>query len=149
TRGRNSLAPDAGEAWQGFVVEHVVSRSVRDSAALLDATSGYCLGDPHIAPAPARPYLREIGASPGRLRVGVALREAAGERFHPDAAEAVAGAARLLAELGHEVEEVSPQYDAPLLLEAFMVFFAAGVGHAIEDHAAATGKVPTVDLIER
>jgi amidase len=47
------------------------------------------------------------------------------------------------------VEEVSPQYDAPLLLEAFMTFFAAGVGHAIEEHAAATGKVPSIDLIER
>jgi amidase len=148
TRGRNSLAPDAGEAWQGFVVEHVVSRSVRDSAALLDATAGYCPGDPSIAPPPARLYL-QAGASPGRLRIGVALHEAAGERFHPDAAEAVARAARLLAELGHEVEEVSPQYDAPLLLEAFMTFFAAGVGHAIEEHAAATGKVPSIDLIER
>ena len=79
----------------------------------------------------------------------MAFHEAAGERFHPDAAEAVAGAARLLAELGHEVEEVSPQYDVPPLLEAFMTFFAAGVGHAIEEHAAATGKVPSVDLIER
>jgi amidase len=148
TRGRNSLAPDAGEAWQGFVVEHVVSRSVRDSAALLDATAGYCPGDPSIAPPPARPYL-QAGASPGRLRIGVALHEAAGERFHPDAAEAVARAAHLLAELGHEVEEVSPQYDVPPLLEAFMTFFAAGVGHAIEEHAAATGKVPSVDLIER
>jgi amidase len=148
TRGRNSLAPDAGEAWQGFVVEHVVSRSVRDSAALLDATAGYCPGDPSIAPPPARLYL-QAGASPGRLRIGVALHGAAGERFHPDAAEAVARAAHLLAELGHEVEEVSPQYDVPLLLEAFMTFFAAGVGHAIEEHAAATGKVPSVDLIER
>jgi amidase len=149
TRGRNSLAPDAGEAWQGFVVEHVVSRSVRDSAALLDATAGYCPGDPSVAPIPVRPYLQEVGAPPGRLRIGVALHEAAGERFHPDAAEAVARAARLLADLGHEVEEVSPQYDAPLLLEAFMTFFAAGVGHAIEEHAAATGKVPSADLIER
>lgn len=149
TRGRNSLAPDAGELWQGFVAEHVVSRTVRDSAALLDATAGYCPGDPHIAPVPARPYLQEVGAAPGRLRVGVALREAAGETFHPDAAAAVARAARLLADLGHEVEEASPRYDAPLLLEAFMTYFAAGVGYAIEEHAAATGKVPSVGLIER
>ena len=149
TRGRNTLAPDAGEAWQGFVAEHVVSRSVRDSAALLDATAGYCPGDPSIAPVPARHYLEEVGAQHGRLRIGVALHEAAGQRFHPDAAAAVATAAHLLADLGHEVEEISPQYDAPMLLEAFMTFFAAGVGHAIEEHAAATGKVPSVDLIER
>ncbi len=149
TRGRNTLAPKAGETWQGFVAEHVVSRSVRDSAALLDATAGYCPGDPNIAPVPERPFLREVGAPPGRLRIGVALSEAGGQRFHPEAAAAVAKAARLLADLGHDVEEVSPQYDSPLLLEAFMTFFAAGVGHAIEEHAAATGKVPSVDLIER
>jgi amidase len=149
TRGRNSLAPDAGEAWQGFVAEHVVSRSVRDSAALLDATAGYCPGDPSIAPAPSRPFLCEIDAPPGRLRVGVALHEAAGERFHPDAAVAVSAAAHLLADLGHHVEEISPDYDARLLLEGFMTFFAAGVGHAIEEHATATGRVPSADLIER
>lgn len=149
TRGRNSLAPDAGEAWQGFVAEHVVSRSVRDSAALLDATAGYCTGDPNIAPLPERPFLAEVGAEPGRLRIGVALREAAGERFHPEAATAVGNAARLLADLGHHVEEASPDYDAPLLLDGFMTFFAAGVGHAIEEQAAAAGIAPSADLIER
>ncbi len=149
TRGRNTMAPDAGEAWQGFVAEHVVSRSVRDSAALLDATAGYCPGDPHIAPAPARPYLQDVGADPGRLRIGVALTGHAGEPFHPDARDAVAKAAKLLADLGHEVEEVSPQYDKTLMLEAFMTYFAAGVGYAIEEQAKATGLVPSVDLIER
>jgi amidase len=149
TRGRNSMAPDAGEAWQGFVAEHVVSRSVRDSAALLDATAGYCAGDPNIAPLPARPFLAEVGADPGRLRIGVAQHEAAGERFHPEAAAAVAHAARLLADLGHDVEDASPAYDAPLLLEGFMTFFAAGVGHAIEEQAAATGVAPSAELIER
>ena len=149
TRGRNSMAPDAGEAWQGFVAEHVVSRSVRDSAALLDATAGYCPGDPHIAPLPARPFLAEVGAGPGRLRIGFARLGYAGEPFHPDAQAAVAKTAKLLEELGHDVEEVSPTYDKPLLLEAFMTYFAAGVGHAIETQAAATGLVPSVDLIER
>jgi amidase len=150
TRGRNSLAPDAGESWQGFVAEHVVSRSVRDSAALLDATAGYCPGDPSVVPPPARPFLTEIGADAGRLRIGVALhRTASGQRFHPDAEAAVAGAATLLADLGHEVEEVSPEYDAPLLLDAFMTFFAAGVGHAVEERAAATGQVPSADMLER
>jgi amidase len=149
TRGRNSMAPDAGEAWQGFVAEHVVSRSVRDTAALLDATAGYCPGDPNVAPLPARPFLAELGIPAGRLRIGVALHRAAETPFHADAAAAVAAAARLLAELGHEVEEVSPDYDAPLLLEALMTFFAAGVGHAIEEHAAATAQAPSADLIER
>ena len=149
TRGRNSLAPDAGEAWQGFVAEHVVSRSVRDTAALLDATAGYCPGDPHIAPPPSRAFLQEVGAAPGRLRIGVALHEMAGQELHPDTRAAVAKAARLLADLGHDVEEVSPEYDVPLLLDAFMAFFAAGVGLAIEEQAKATGRVPSHDLIER
>ena len=121
---------------------------MRDTAALLDATAGYHPGDPHIAPVPQRPFLAEVGAPPGRLRIGVALHEAAGERFHPDAAAAVGNAARLLEGLGHTVEEASPQYDAGLLLEAFMTYFAAGVGHAIEEHAALTGKVPSAETIE-
>lgn len=149
TRGRNSLAPDAGEAWQGFVAEHVVSRSVRDTAALLDATAGPCPGDPHMAPPPARPFLAEVGAAPGRLRIGVALHTMAGQTLHPEARQAAENAARLLADLGHEVEPVSPDYDAELLLDAFMTFFAAGVGHAIEEKAAATGRVPSPSLIEQ
>lgn len=148
TRGRNSLAPDAGEAWQGFVAEHVVSRSVRDSAALLDATAGYRLGDPHVAPLPRRSFLEEASAPPGKLHIGVALSGLNAKKFHPDAAAAVAHAAHLLADLGHEVEEASPDYESELLLDAFMTFFAAGVGHAIEEHSAASGKVPGPDLIE-
>jgi amidase len=148
TRGRNSLGPDAGEAFQGLVAEHVVSRSVRDSAALLDATAGYSPGDPHVAPLPARPFLAEVGADPGRLRIGVALREAAGKRFHPDAEAAATATARLLESLGHHVEEASPEYDAALLGDAFMVFFAAGIGQMVGDHAAATGQVPARDLLE-
>lgn len=149
TRGRNTLAPDAGEAWQGFVAEHVVSRTVRDSAALLDATAGYCPGDPNIAPLPARPFLDEVTTPPGRLRIGAALHGAANRGFHKDAAAAVAKAAQLLSDLGHEVEEASPEYDAELMLEGFMVFFAAGTGYAIEEHAKASGKIPSNALIER
>jgi amidase len=149
TRGRNSLGPDAGEGWHGMVAEHVVSRSVRDSAALLDRTAGYSVGDPHVAPLPARPFLAEVGADAGRLRIGVALHEAGGVRFHPDCAAAVERTARLLADLGHDVEEVSPTYDWSLLGEAVMAFFAASVGRAIEDHAAETGRVPSVETVER
>jgi amidase len=127
----------------------VVSRSVRDSAALLDCTAGYSVGDPHVAPLPARPFRAEVGADPGRLRIGVALSQAGGVRFHPDCAEAAKRTATLLADLGHEVEEVSPTYDWALLGEAIMVFFAASVGRAIEDHAAETGRTPSVDNVER
>src|SRR6266480_4339939 len=71
SRGRNSLGPDYGDMFSGLVCEHVVSRSVRDTAAILDAVHGAMPGDPYAAPPPARPYLDEIGADPGRLRIGI------------------------------------------------------------------------------
>jgi amidase len=79
----------------------------------------------------------------------VALHEAGGVRFHPDCAAAVERTARLLADLGHDVEEVSPSYDWAELGEAVMAFFAASVGRAIEDHAADTGRTPSVETVER
>ena len=69
TRGRNTMAPGLGEGLGGCSVEHAVTLSVRDSAALLDATSGPGAGDPYVAPAPARPFRQEVGAEPGALRI--------------------------------------------------------------------------------
>ena len=71
SRGRVSLGPDESEGWAGLVVRHVVTRSVRDSAALLDVLEGYMPGDSYTAPPPARPYANEVGADPGRLRIGL------------------------------------------------------------------------------
>ena len=107
SRGRVTLGPDAGEAWSGCVTELVVSRSVRDTAAVLDAVAGYSTGDPVTAPPPRRPYLDEVGANPGRLRVGMfwGNRETPGA---PEAREAVETCARLLAELGHDVHDGHP-----------------------------------------
>ena len=70
TRARNPLGPEYGDAVSGWAVEHVVTRTVRDSAAVLDATHGPMLGDPTVAPPPDRPFLDEVGADPGRLRIG-------------------------------------------------------------------------------
>src|SRR5262249_58939371 len=70
SRGRISLGPAAGEGWNGLAGEHVVARTVRDSAALLDATEGYMPGDPYAAPPPERPFLEEAKRAPGRLRIG-------------------------------------------------------------------------------
>src|SRR5438105_14236562 len=74
SRGRVSLGPDAGESWAGAVAEHVVTRSVRDTAALLDAVAGPMPGDPYFAPPPARPFAAEVGLRPGRLRIGLMTR---------------------------------------------------------------------------
>ena len=71
TRARNPLGPEYGDVVGGWAVEHALTRSVRDSAALLDATSGPRLGDPYPAPPPARPFAAEVGADPGRLRIAL------------------------------------------------------------------------------
>ena len=148
TRGRNPLGPDAAEHWNGLVVEHVVTRSVRDSAALLDCTAGADVGDPHVAPPPARPFLQEVGADPGRLRIGVNSTGAQGADFSPDCVAAVESTARLLADLGHRVEEASPSWDAEALGAAFMAIFAANTALAIADRQAATGIAPSGDNLE-
>jgi amidase len=109
SRGRVSWGPEYGELWQGLAIEHVVTRSVRDTAAILDAVSGPMPGDPYFAPPPARPFREEVGASPGRLRIGLMTRAPGGaSQVHPDCVTAAREAARLLESLGHLVEESYP-----------------------------------------
>jgi amidase len=105
TRGRVSLGPDEGEAWSGLVVRHVLTRSVRDSAAVLDAVAGAQPGDPYAAPPPSRAFLDDVGAPGPRLRVGARVR-APGDLavVAPDCVAAVEDAASVLASLGHVVE---------------------------------------------
>jgi amidase len=105
TRARNPLGPEYGDVAAGGAAEHALTRSVRDSAALLDATSGPDVGDPYWAPPPARPFLAEAGADPGRLRIGYTTRTPDGDSGHPDCVAAAEHAARLCASLGHEVTE--------------------------------------------
>ena len=105
TRARNPLGPEYGDVAAGGAAEHALTRSVRDSAALLDATSGPDLGDPYWAPPPDRPFGAEVGADPGRLRIGYTTRTPEGDLGHPDCVAAAEHAARLCATLGHEVAE--------------------------------------------
>jgi amidase len=119
TRGRVSLAPEYGEVVGGWAVEHAVTRSVRDSAALLDATAGTEPGDPYQAPAPAGRFVREVGRDPGRLRVGYSGRTADGTPGHPHCLAALDDAVRLCADLGHEVvaaslPEITPDVGAAI-----------------------------------
>ena len=107
TRARNPLGPEYGDVAAGGAAEHALTRSVRDSAALLDATSGPDVGDPYWAPPPARPFLDEVGADPGRLRIGYSTRTPDGDLGHPDCVAAADHAARLCASLGHEVTEAA------------------------------------------
>ena len=106
TRARNPFGPEYGDVVSGWAVEHAVTRSVRDSAAILDATAGPDVGDPYRAPAPERPFLSEVGADPGRLRIGFTPRTPDGSLGHPDCVAALDDAVRLCTELGHEMIEL-------------------------------------------
>ncbi len=111
TRARTPMGPEAGDSMNGLVVEHAVTLSVRDSAALLDATAGPDVGDPYYAPPVERPFLEETGADPGRLRVAFTTESPMDSPVHSDCVEAVESTARLLADMGHFVEEAAPEYD--------------------------------------
>jgi amidase len=105
TRGRVSQGPDVGESWMGATIDGVVTRSVRDTAAVLDAICGYEPGDPYTAPSFVRPLVDEVGADPGSLRIGVLDHPLLpGAEAHPECTEAVGRTAVLLESLGHRVE---------------------------------------------
>jgi amidase len=105
TRARNPMGPEYGEALGGAATEHVLTRSVRDSAFALDATSGPDKGDPYWAPPPARPFIDEVGADPGRLRIGFSRVSAEGTPLHPDCLAALEATITLLDGLGHDLTE--------------------------------------------
>lgn len=148
TRGRNPLGPHFGDIFSGLVAEHAVTVSVRDSAALLDATAGYDLGDPYIAPVPARPFAQEVGANPGQLRIAFSLTPPNGAPVHPDCAAAVQDAAKLCEQLGHHVEEAAPQLQGEMLGKAFFTVWAAGCAWTIDSYSFAVGGQPADDQIE-
>ncbi len=147
TRARNPLGPALGDMLNGFVVEHALTRSVRDSAALLDATSGPDLGDPYWAPPPERPFLQEVGADPGRLRIAYTVR-AQDTEVHPDCVRAVEEAARLCAELGHEVEEKDMEVDIAAITPHFMVLYSGMQAWTAELMGMALGKTPAPEHFE-
>ncbi|MDP1864843.1 amidase [Bradyrhizobium sp.] len=108
TRARTPLGPDRGEGWGGFSCGHVVSISVRDSAAMLDAIHGPETSSPYVAPQPQRPFLEEVSRDPGRLRIAFTDKSPYGDAIDPEIAAATREIAALLAGLGHHVEERAP-----------------------------------------
>jgi amidase len=148
TRARNPLGPGLGDIFSGLVSEHVVTRSVRDSAALLDATAGPDSGDPYSAPPAVRPFLEEVGVNPGKLRIAFLPTAPAGAGIHPDCEYAVRDAAFVCAELGHEIEEDSPIIEVEKVNKAFMTVWAAGCAWTIDGMARATGQTPASEFFE-
>ena len=125
TRGRVSRAP-AGEEIGGLSVRHAITRSVRDSAILLDVAAGREPGDPAIVPPPERPFGDEVGRDPGRLRIAWSVRPPLEVAVDPDCATAVREAAELLDSLGHVVEEAAPSFDAEVLVGPLVTVWAVG-----------------------
>ena len=142
TRARNSLGPDFGEYWGFTTHEHVLTRSVRDTAAVLDATTGPAPGDPYFAPPPARPFLDEVETDPGRLRIGFRTRGPGREHdAHADCVAAVINTARLLESLGHVVEPVElPAVDDPSLQQATASMFGVFAARELDRWSDVLGR---------
>ncbi|RDD63759.1 amidase [Ferruginivarius sediminum] len=133
TRGRVPMGPVIGEGWSGLATQHAITRSVRDSAALLDATAGPETGDPYWAPPPPDSYLSEVGRDPGRLRIALQLDAGPSYPTVPACRAAAEEAARLCQSLGHVVEEAAPMLDETAFAEAFLTIVAA---HTADDIAS-------------
>jgi amidase len=121
TRGRKSFAPDAGHGLEGLASEHALTRTVRDCAALLDATAGAVPGDPYTAPAPAGPWLDAIARDPEGLRIRFTTEGPFDGETHPETRAAVQASALALADFGHVVQEGAPAFDTEAVLDAVAV----------------------------
>src|SRR5438093_12158299 len=150
SRGRVSLGPDFGDVWHGLAIEGVVSRSVRDTASVLDAIAGTMPGDPYAAPPQRRPFAQEVGTNPGRLRIGIMKQSpAGGAPLHADCSAAVADVARLLESLGHTVEESHPAaLDEQEYNEPFTDVVACHAGETLEEMGRLAGKTITQQDVE-
>ncbi|CAO3360635.1 amidase [Azospirillum melinis] len=148
TRARNPFGPDNGEGWNGLSVHHAITRSVRDNAALLDATHGPEAGDPYAAPAFAGRFLDAVTQEPPRLRIAVQTTDHGGNAIHPDCVEAVHAAARLLADLGHEVEEARPAIDAEAMKRATRIIVASNIANVLRLRGEALGRRVIAEDVE-
>jgi amidase len=140
TRGRLSHGPDFADSLDGIANDLVVSRTVRDTAAALDAVRGYMPGDPYAEPPGPDSYLEAIKRKPKQLRIAVTLKKLDGNPLHPDCVAAARRAAKLCEGLGHIVEEDTPVLDQPTLMTAFQAFWSGGLAAGIDMIAQLSGQ---------
>lgn len=143
------MGPLRTEGWGGMSVHHAVSRTVRDSAAILDATHGVEPGSRYGAPTPERPYLQEVGRDPGKLRIALMLSPYSGAPVDPEVVEATRAAAKLLESLGHHVEEAAPKIDMATIGTSSFALMASSVAADCIDRAKALGIELGPDVVER
>lgn len=142
TRGRNPSSLDF-EIWQGSVCEHVLTRSVRDSAAMLDATAGPSAGAPYYAMPPSRPFLDKVGADPGKLRIAFTSTPFLGHSVDDDCIKGLEATVELCQDLGHEVVEAAPQLSGRAFARAFLTMLCGEVRADIEEAEALLGRKAT------
>jgi amidase len=140
SRGRNPTGPVHGTLWQGAAVEHALTRSVRDSAAILDATQGADTGAPYIIPPPSQPYLQEIKQKPGRLKIAFNTHSPIDKTVHTDCAKAVEHTASLLEKLGHDVEEAKPEINGEVLAKSYFTMYFGEVAAEIKELKSFLGR---------
>jgi len=149
TRARSTLGPGFGELWWATTHEHVLTRTVRDSASILDAIAGAAPGDPYTAPLPARPFAEEVGRDPGKLRIGFHTRRpGSGAPSHPDCERAVATAARVLEGLGHKVEQSAPSVLDDADDGSVLAVFAACMARELDRWSERIGRTIALDEVE-
>ena len=149
SRGRVSSGPGLGEAWFGASSEGVITRSVRDTARMLDALAGAEPGDPLVIAPPEQSYADALQRPTRPLRIGFTTVSPLGTPVHPEAVAAVDDAARLLASLGHHVEEAAPAVDGPLLARNYLHIYFGQVPAAMARAYAAGAKRSEFELMTR
>ncbi|WP_409464439.1 amidase [Amycolatopsis sp. GA6-003] len=149
TRGRVPAGPDFSDPLYGMGVELAVTRTVRDTAALLDEVAVSCPGDPYVLAPPARPWLEEVGADPGRLRIAVHTESWSGSYVDPEVARAVEAVAEVLEAAGHHVERATPVFEWESFLHANQVLWSGFLAGAVAGIEEMTGVAAGPENLER
>ncbi|MET0600284.1 MAG: amidase [Mesorhizobium sp.] len=148
TRARLPDGPYSGEGWAGMAIDGFLTRSVRDTATLLDATEGPDLGAPYAAPPLEASFRGALERRPERLRIAFCTESLTGEPIHGECRAAVEDAAALLAGLGHDLEEARPTADAAAMMAAWTRIVACGTALAIESRLRQLGRPLAADDVE-
>lgn len=148
TRGRVPMGPSQFESWNGCSHHHALTISVRDSAALLDISTGAELGSPFFSPPPERPFLREVGADPGKLRIALAVDTPTGTPLHPECRNAALEAAKLCETLGHRVEEARLPIEDSRMRNAFLTVLRVSLARVLDDAEGSFGRPVTEKDVE-
>ncbi|MCK1738283.1 amidase [Bradyrhizobium sp. 138] len=148
SRGRVSMAPDAGEGWGGLSTIHVISRSVSDSALILDCTAGSEPGDPYTVPVPQGSFLSATKRRAPKLKIALMLKDHRDAKLDPDCHKAVENAAKLCADLGHVIEEDSPKIDLAELYPMNRRISAANIARVCNARWKALGREPSPNDLE-